>query len=490
MPSDWDARYHANEQLLLNSRRVPPRNKRLILKFVEELQGLGNLRGNKIKRVTAASHLMLHRTWAEMFASEHGPVGSPSFPRNPTRSSLNRLRKKWSAVGDRIEARELSEATKNDLRARMKQFICWHYGRDYNPIDWKWLRTTIPRNRRRILTTAELILAEEVPELLRATVDSQHPFGHERNMFLVALNFHCALRPKEIAGLRRGDVREEDGDLVVYVHNAKTEKKRLVIEPIRAYWEAYEPLHAFADHAPLFLASRTRFEGGSGEPALEGLSQAAINKIYKALVRRAGFEGKRTTIYSFRHGRATDLHRDPAVSDAQIKQIMGHVKGSRAAGQYDHLVDEDTDAAMGGNGKPRVLWRNIELAKRCYLCESETANPITYRECRRCGFPLDEQLVKDVEQMAEQKIGDEKRETDAELLRLKARLIDVESVREELDLLKKWVINQGRRGSQRGGRSVTPEEVTAKRSETGEVMLEVTKSRERKGDARGRAARP
>lgn len=469
--ADWDAIYKANEQLLLESRVLPKENKKLLLKFVEELQCLGNSSGVKIKRVTAASHLTLHRTWAEIFALEHGPVRFPSFPKKPTRAALNRLRLKWSVVGDRIDAKNFSEATKNDLRARMKQFIRWLYGRQYNPFDWEWLRTSIPRNKRKLLTASQLVLAQEVPELIRATVDERHPFGHERNMFLVALNFHCALRPKEIEGLRRGDVREEDGNLVIYVQEAKTVRKRLVIEPIRAYWHAYMRVHPFSDDSPLFLATRSSFEGGHGEFTRQALSQVGMNKIYKGLARRAGLEGKRLTIYSFRHGRATDLHRDPNVTDAQVKQIMGHVKDSRAAGQYDHLVDEDTDAAMGGNAEPKALWRDLELTKLCYYCRSETRNPITYLRCCECGFPLDEKLVKGVQRTAEEEVGDRQRERDRELLELKAQVLDLESVRSELDLLKKWVWKYGQRQGEESRGPGKPSKITARKDESGEVWL-------------------
>ncbi len=119
----------------------------------------------------------------------------------------------------------------------------------------------------------------------------------------------------------------------------------------------------------------------------------------RKIANRAGIK-KRVHPHLFRHTRATKLLSK--VSESIGAKYMGWVPGSDMVRVYVHLASEDVDEAIlrmhgiktNGNGK------DLEV-KQCPRCLM--VNPATSRFCSRCGLPLTEEAIQEVEEWEKRK---------------------------------------------------------------------------------------
>ena len=110
-------------------------------------------------------------------------------------------------------------------------------------------------------------------------------------------------------------------------------------------------------------------------------------------------------------------------------KYMGWVNGSKMVGVYVHLASEDVDEAIlkmygiktNSNGKDL----EVRQCPRCLM-----VNPVTSRFCSRCGLPLTEEAIQEVEEW-------EKRKSEALSQLTKPDFIKIfMSMQRELEMLK------------------------------------------------------
>lgn len=119
----------------------------------------------------------------------------------------------------------------------------------------------------------------------------------------------------------------------------------------------------------------------------------------KKIAKRAGIK-KRIYPHLFRHTRATRLLAK--VPESIGAKYMGWVSGSKMVGAYIHLASEDVDEAILRMHGIKTNGNNKDLeVKQCPRCLM--VNPATSRFCSRCGLPLTEEAIQEVEEWEKRK---------------------------------------------------------------------------------------
>jgi len=163
------------------------------------------------------------------------------------------------------------------------------------------------------------------------------------------------------------------------------------------------------------------------------MEYADMRMQIKRIAKRAGIK-KRIYPHLFRHTRATRLLAK--VPESIGAKYMGWVNGSKMVGVYVHLSSEDVDEAIlklhgiktSGNGN------DLEVI-RCPRCTM--INPTSSRFCSRCGLPLTEDVVLELEDWEKRKAEAMKKMTDPEFLRIFMSLSDeVKRLKEEIERLR------------------------------------------------------
>lgn len=121
------------------------------------------------------------------------------------------------------------------------------------------------------------------------------------------------------------------------------------------------------------------------------LGDASIRKMLSEVAKKTEVN-KKVNPHNFRHSRATYLAKN--LTEAQLNQYMGWVKGSDMPATYVHLSGRDLDEAildMRGM-KPKEEKIESTLApKNCPRCE--LTNKATSKFCSHCGGILDIQTA-------------------------------------------------------------------------------------------------
>lgn len=141
-----------------------------------------------------------------------------------------------------------------------------------------------------------------------------------RDTALIMLALGCGLRASELVGLQLDGVRSVERGMVVDVLG-KGEKWRTVPVPGDASREVYRYLDATArklgeSTGPLILS-----EGKAGG----AIGRAAVGKILKGLLRRAGVKGKKLSPHSLRHTYAMECLRSGMGIEA-LSKLLGHAQ--------------------------------------------------------------------------------------------------------------------------------------------------------------------
>ena len=154
----------------------------------------------------------------------------------------------------------------------------------------------------------------------------------------------------------------------------------------------------------------------------------------RRIARRAGIK-KRIYPHLFRHTRATRLLAK--VPESIGAKYMGWVNGSKMVGVYVHLASEDVEEAIlkmygiktNGNGK------DLEV-RQCPRCLQ--VNPATSRFCSRCGLPLTEEALREVEEWERRKNEAYDELTDPQLVKIFMGMQrEIERIKAEIERLRR-----------------------------------------------------
>ncbi len=217
---------------------------------------------------------------------------------------------------------------------------------------------------------------------------------NSRDRAMISFIYESGARIGEVRSMRVKDVSFDEYGAIVWLPESKTQKRKLRIVYSARYlseWLSDHPLKDEAD-APLWIKL-------TGRNAMKAMEYADIRVQIKKIAKRAGIK-KRIYPHLFRHTRATRLLS--RVPEAIGAKYMGWVNGSKMVGVYVHLASEDVDEAIlrmhgiktNGNGK------DLEV-KQCP--RSLIVNPAASRFCSRCGLPLTEEAIQEVEEWERRK---------------------------------------------------------------------------------------
>jgi integrase/recombinase XerD len=185
----------------------------------------------------------------------------------------------------------------------------------------------------------DCLTAEQVRAVL-AGIDRNTPAG-KRDFAMVNLMARTGLREIEISRLMVGDIREETGESVLWVHGkGRSEKDEFVVVieatmvPIQEWLKSrQQPVSA---DAPLFPSLSRRNYG-------KQLTSNGVSRIVRNAMRRAGIVSDRLTPHSLRHT-AVSLAIAGGASLAQAQAMARHAD-PRTTMVYFHNLNRIRDAA-------------------------------------------------------------------------------------------------------------------------------------------------
>jgi len=275
---------------------------------------------------------------------------------------------------------KVSESTLYEVKKTLKKFFRW-MGRE-DLIDWFSIG-----NVKSNISPSDLITEEEFRKILNACKNS-------RDRAIISLLYESGARIGEIGAMRIKDVAFDEYGAVVWLPKSKTKKRKLRVVFSASYLSAWIADHPLKDDAesPLWVKL-------TGRNSLKEMDYDDFRGQLKKICNRAGIK-KRVHPHLFRHTRATKLLSQ--VSEVVGAKYMGWVMGSKMIKVYIHLADHDVeDKILEIYGiKPKNNGKDLEI-KQCPRCLQ--VNPAQSRFCSRCGLPLTEGAIKEVEEWEKRK---------------------------------------------------------------------------------------
>lgn len=330
-----------------------------------------------------------------------------------TRDDIRRVLAHYQLL---VNKGERSESSVFEAKKTLKKFFKW-LGKE-ELVNWFTLGS-IKSN----ISPHDLITREEFEAMVRACFNS-------RDRAFLSLIYETGARIGEIGAMRIKDVVFDDYGAVVWLPRSKTLRRKLRVVYSARYLAEWLSDHPLKDdlEAPLWVKL-------SGKNYLQPMVYKDFQWQLKKIAKRAGIK-KRIYPHLFRHTRATRLLQQ--VSEVVGAKYMGWVPGTKMIKTYIHLADQDVERAileMHGI-KPAEGDDDIKVLQ-CPRCSF--VNPGNAKYCSRCGLPLTEEAVREVEEWEERKAKLLEAMTNPEILNL------IMSLREEIERLKKIIEEEKRR---------------------------------------------
>lgn len=281
------------------------------------------------------------------------------------------------ALVARIERSDRAEMTKRDYKVTLRRFFAWLQGENNAA---SWIKTSVKMSERKL--PDDLLTEKEIKQMIK---DADHP----RNKALISILYDSGCRIGEIGGLQVKNVNFDQYGAILTVHG-KTGARRVRIVFSVPYLAAWLDVHPGKDDPDAYIFIMLRGKG----KGTKQMQYPALTKIVKKAAQKAGIK-KRVHNHLFRHSRSTELAQH--LTEAQMEAHLGWVHGSNMPSIYVHLSGKQVDDAMlriyGKKKKEDTL---PELTSRtCMRCEKE--NGPTSKFCARCGLPLDQETLQEVE---------------------------------------------------------------------------------------------
>ncbi len=276
-----------------------------------------------------------------------------------------------------IEGKDLAEASKTEFRKTIKVFYKWLNGGERYPECVEWIKTTEKRSNNKL--PEELLTEEEVKRMISA---ARTP----RDRAIISLLWESGCRVGELLTMRIKNVSFEE-NLTRITVLGKTGARRVPLLDSTPYLAEWLENHPFNEDSDAFL-----WVGIGNVGRGEFLKYPALRKMLVNVAKKAKVK-KKVNPHNFRHSRATFLANH--LTEAQMNQYLGWVRGSDMAATYVHLSGRDVDDAilkMRGLSKAKEEEVESSLApKPCPRCNS--INKATGKFCNRCGAILDVQTA-------------------------------------------------------------------------------------------------
>jgi len=301
--------YEQAKALLLQCPCIAEADKTAICNMVDKLLAT-RIKKRRAEKYYSFNRHIIERGWLSSF-------------HNVTEQQLYRCLAK-------IQQLEVATETKRDYKIVIKRML------EYldNPL-YKQIRTSSHNHMNRLpryyLTVFDVL----------KMVKSEHP--HLRDKAMAACLYESGCRPHEFFMLRERDVRFEC--IPVKIKDIKTslEVARLNINPECKTGARSPPLIFTVPWLKAWMKNSESKEylwteiRGVNKGRL--ISYSAARKAIKLLALNAGLDASRVSLYSFRHGRNTEVSR--ILSYAEQCEYAGWIQGSDMPRIYNHLSGMD-----------------------------------------------------------------------------------------------------------------------------------------------------
>lgn len=275
-----------------------------------------------------------------------------------------------------IEEENLADASKVEFRKTVKKFYKWLNGGERYPECVEWVKTTEKRSNNKL--PEDLLSEEEVKQMISTA-------WTPRDRAIISLLWESGCRVGELLTMRIKHVSFDENLTRITVHG-KTGMRRVPLIDSTPYLAEWLENHPSRDDPDAFL-----WVGMGTVGRGEYLKYPAARKMLTQVAKKANVK-KRVNPHNFRHSRATFLANH--LTEAQMNQYLGWVRGSDMPATYVHLSGRDVDDAilkMRGLQSKEEKIESTLAPKKCPRCS--LVNKATGKFCNRCGAILDMQTA-------------------------------------------------------------------------------------------------
>ena len=279
-----------------------------------------------------------------------------------------------------VESGRISENSFEEVKKTLKKFFKW-LGKE-EIVSWFSLKNVETK-----ISPQDLITEEEFERMMSACMSS-------RDRALISLLYETGARIGEIGSMRIKDVSFDDYGAIIWLPKSKTIRRKLRVVYSARYLSEWLSDHPMKDNSEAALWIKL-----SGSRALQPMVYKDLHAQLRRICKRAGIK-KRIYPHLFRHTRATRLLAK--VPETIGAKYMGWINGSKMVGVYVHLASEDVDEAILKMHGIKTNNNNKDLEViQCSRCMQ--VNPATSRFCSRCGLPLTEGAIQEIEEWEKRK---------------------------------------------------------------------------------------
>ncbi len=279
-----------------------------------------------------------------------------------------------------MDHERITENSFEEVKKTLKKFFKWLEKEEI--VNWFSLKNVETK-----VTPQDLITEEEFEAMLKTCMNS-------RDRAIISLLYETGARIGEIGSMRVKDVSFDEYGAIIWLPKSKTVRRKLRIVYSARYLSEWLSDHPLKDNPEAALWIKL-----SGSKALQPMVYKDLHAQIRKIAKRAGIK-KRIYPHLFRHTRATRLLAK--VPESIGAKYMDWVNGSKMVGIYVHLASEDVDEAILRMHGIKTNNNNKDLeVKQCPRCMM--VNPATSRFCSRCGLPLTEEAIQEIEEWERRK---------------------------------------------------------------------------------------
>ncbi|MFX1487383.1 MAG: tyrosine-type recombinase/integrase [Promethearchaeota archaeon] len=345
--------------------RINPKNKELMLKFIEFKRAQGTSAGRCAKILWTLKKFAMGQ-----YEKRHHRSKELDMMKDFDKLTKEDIQREFA----KLESSGLRDSTKRDYKILVRFFVGWVFhektsAEAYNPKEhgypkmFKGIRIKEPRET---VKASDLLTDGERHRIIDATKNL-------RDKAIIACLDEAGMRPGELLSLKVGNVTIEEQYGVLSLDGKTGIRSSFIIRNL-AYLAQWLDSHQTDDpNAPLWL--------DFGRPS-EALSYAGLRQMLKRAVAKAGIR-KRVYPYIFRHTSATTDSTE--LTEPIMRKLYGWSKNSKTPSRYEHLSGKDALVAklrQAGlavdEGKER-----IRICPRC-----KKPNPLDATMCHGCGSVL------------------------------------------------------------------------------------------------------
>jgi integrase len=301
-----------------------------------------------------------------------------------------------TALGEFKDA-DYKQNTEHTRISILKGFLMWMIDEGLSTIPIKKIKEIeTPAVDTHTTEPNELLQPEDVYKLLDTTTKPMH------RAFMAVL-WESGARPQEIASLLWSDIVPDQYGMKLYINDTKTSKKRYSRLTMAApYLDEWKKTAIYAKETDLIFAFWPKKNKRNPDPKARPLSYGAARQILYRAQENAGLE-KKIWMYNFRKSRITNMIKEN-YREAAIRETIWNNQGTSMMKTYLTLNEKDIDKMMLESQGIKLDDENKDenplKRKTCDNCH--TKNKATAKFCDICGFPLMDELKKELKEADEQ----------------------------------------------------------------------------------------